>query len=130
MNDNTKDLEEYETLLRQGTANQGLGRVLEQQKRQAEHLRKQGAPQEGQMVSGHYIPPAWTQQLAGLGANIGAGMMDKRMMGTGQQMDSNQAMQNAAVLRMLMNKQPQQVQPPQGPPMGMEPPPGPPIGGF
>lgn len=46
---------------------------LDRQRKMAEMLMTQGfQPQQGQMVSGHYVAPSWTQQLAGL-ANIWAG---------------------------------------------------------
>jgi hypothetical protein len=38
---------------------------ISQQRKLAEQLRKQGADElQGQMVSGHYVAPSWTQQLA------------------------------------------------------------------
>jgi len=46
---------------------------LDRQRKIAEMLMTQGfQPQQGQMVSGRYVAPSWTQQLAGL-ANIWAG---------------------------------------------------------
>ena len=46
---------------------------LDRQRKMAEMLMTQGfQPQQGQMVSGHFVAPSWTQQLAGL-ANIWAG---------------------------------------------------------
>jgi hypothetical protein len=46
---------------------------LERQRKMAEMLMTQGfQPQQGQMVSGHYVAPSWAQNLAGL-ANIWAG---------------------------------------------------------
>lgn len=46
---------------------------LDRQRKMAEMLMTQGLqPQQGQMISGRYVAPSWTQQLAGL-ANIAAG---------------------------------------------------------
>ena len=46
---------------------------IERQRKMAEILMQQGLQQpQGQMVSGHYVAPSWSQNLAGL-ANIAAG---------------------------------------------------------
>ena len=42
----------------------------------ADALRQQEMPQ-GQMVSGHYVAPSWTQQLAGLANKYVAGQQEK-----------------------------------------------------
>ena len=51
---------------------------LELQRRMkfADALRNQAAP-EGQMVSGHYVAPSWTQQLANLYGKYQAGQQEK-----------------------------------------------------
>lgn len=58
---------------------------LERQRKMAEMLMTQGIqPQQGQMVSGHYVAPSWTQNLAGL-ANIAAGTYMQEQADTKQQ---------------------------------------------
>ena len=54
---------------------------LELQRRMkfADALRNQAAP-EGQMVSGHYVAPSWTQQLAGLANKYVAGQQEQEAM--------------------------------------------------
>lgn len=54
---------------------------LELQRRMkfADALRGQEAPQ-GQMVSGHYVAPSWTQQLASLAGKYAAGQGEKEAM--------------------------------------------------
>lgn len=54
---------------------------LELQRRMkfADALRSQAAP-EGQMVSGHYVAPSWTQQLAGLANKYVAGQQEQEAM--------------------------------------------------
>jgi len=54
---------------------------LELQRRMkfADALRQQEAPQ-GQMVSGHYVAPSWTQHLAGLADTYVAGKQEKEAM--------------------------------------------------
>jgi hypothetical protein len=54
---------------------------LELQRRMkfADALRNQAAP-EGQMVSGHYVAPAWTQQLANLAGKYVAGQQEQNAM--------------------------------------------------
>lgn len=54
---------------------------LELQRRMkfADALRQQAAP-ESQMVSGHYVAPSWTQQLAGLANKYVAGQQEQNAM--------------------------------------------------
>lgn len=61
---------------------------LELQRRMkfADALRQQEAPQ-GQMISGHYVAPSWTQHLAGLADTYVAGKQEKEAM---QQYDEAQ----------------------------------------
>jgi hypothetical protein len=72
---------------------------LELQRRMkfADALRQQEAPQ-GQMVSGIYVAPSWTQQLAGLANKYVAGKQEKNAM---KQYGDYQAAQNAKLAELL-----------------------------
>ena len=48
---------------------------LQRKLKLADALRQQSTP-EGQMVSGHYVAPSWTQQLANLYGKYQAGQGD------------------------------------------------------
>ena len=68
---------------------------LDRQRKMAEMLMTQGfQPQQGQMVSGHYVAPSWTQQLAGL-ANMAAGTY-MQSQADEKQLDLAQALRNAS----------------------------------
>lgn len=63
----------------------------------ADALRQQEAPQ-GQMVSGHYVAPSWTQHLANLAGKFVGGQQEQEAM---KQYGNYQASQNAKLADLL-----------------------------
>jgi len=75
---------------------------LELQRRMkfADALRNQAAP-EGQMVSGHYVAPSWTQQLANLANKYVAGQQEQGAIKQYGQYVSDKQLKQANALRDL-----------------------------
>ena len=75
---------------------------LELQRRMkfADALRNQAAP-EGQMVSGHYVAPAWTQQLANLANKYVGGKTEENVLKQYGQYVSDKQLKQANALRDL-----------------------------
>lgn len=63
----------------------------------ADALRQQAAP-EGQMVSGHYVAPSWTQQLANLAGKYVAGKQESEAMKQYGQYQTSKAQKYADLL--------------------------------
>jgi hypothetical protein len=57
---------------------------------------------EGQMVSGHYIPPNFLGQIGGFLNERNANKADKAGSAAGGALDASQASQNQTVLRALL----------------------------
>ena len=118
---NQQDDTDYEALLAAGTENARYQRMMEQQKAQADYMRQLGAPAQGQMVSGHYVPPSWTQHLASLGNTVMSGLANKQAMESGNAWDTSMGKQQSIVLRQLLRDRMRGAQP------GTTPQPGTPI---
>lgn len=103
--------EELRALLYNGTANATLARALEQQQKQAEMMRSGAGAPEGQMVSGHYVPPHLLQYAGNLAKQYSASRMDKNAVDTGREMDQNTNAQNQAVLAAILRGQGRQTPP-------------------
>jgi len=97
--------DDYEALLAAGTENSRYQRMMEMQKAQAEHMRQQGAPAQGQMVSGHYVAPNITQHLGSLANSFGAAYKDKQFNESGAGLDKSMGSQNALILNALRRNQ-------------------------
>ena len=75
----------------------------------ADALRNQEAPQ-GQMVSGHYVAPSWTQQLAGLANKYVAGQQEQNAMQQyGQYQKTKQQKQAEALSQVSRQLSPQAI---------------------
>ena len=75
----------------------------------ADALRNQEAPQ-GQMVSGHYVAPSWTQALAGLAGKYVAGQQEQNAMKEyGQYQKTKQQKQAEALSQVAKRLSPQAI---------------------
>ena len=79
----------------------------------AEALRKQAgtATPQGQMVSGHYVAPSWTQHLATIAGGAGAGYME----GKAQEAEDKSTAEIAAARQKALSSLPQAVAAQYGP---------------
>lgn len=71
--------------------------LLKRRLAQADLLRNQEMPQ-GQMVSGHYVAPSWTQYLANLTGNIAAGKQEEQAIKGYQDYQKSQSQKLGALL--------------------------------
>jgi len=97
-----EDTNDYEGLLAAGQENARYKRTMAEQQKMADYMRQGAAPAQGQMVSGHYVAPSWTQQLASLGSAVGSGMKSREAEKSGTGLDSSMGSQNALILKALM----------------------------
>ncbi len=81
---------------------------ISQQRRLAEQLREQGSRElQGQMVSGHYVAPSWTQQLARVLQSYQAGSLDRSANKAESDYNTGKAQKFADILR---GNKPQQIE--------------------
>lgn len=112
-----EEIKEYEALLAAGTENARYQRMMEMQKAQAEAMRGAGGPAQGQMVSGHYVAPSWTQHLSSLANSYMSAKKSQQAEESGSAFDKSQGMQNSMVLKALLKNRMSGMQPPQTAPV-------------
>ena len=93
---------DYEALLAAGQENARYKRMMQQQKSQADYMRANSDPGQGQMISGHYVAPHALQRLSGLTNAAGAAYTDKQAEKSGAGLDASMGSQNALILKALM----------------------------
>jgi hypothetical protein len=92
--------EELRQLIEGGTANQGLQRQYDLQRKQAEMMR--GIAPRGQMVDGHFVAPHFMQYAGEMAKNLSSEKLGQRAQETGGRLDTSMGAQNATILRALL----------------------------